>query len=162
MAIFPNVCLWRRSYTQNWKVLTLKTCYSIEPPSYASCCWIQSVFLLAKYAVNAHASSLWNFNRLSFLEFEECLNRNFIHWNIFHLIVLIKKLPSKIHRSFECNLIPGTSYRIDKRIRFSNNQLMNGILTWFDCNSSCWNLLIIESDLRFYNTFKFVKYGAPA
>ena len=36
MAIFPNVCLWRRSYAQNWVVLTLKNCYSIEPPSYAS------------------------------------------------------------------------------------------------------------------------------
>ena len=36
MAIFPNVCLWRRSYGQNWEVLTLKNCYSIAPPSYAS------------------------------------------------------------------------------------------------------------------------------
>ena len=36
VAIFPNVCLWRRSYAQNWEVLTLKNCYSIEPPSYAS------------------------------------------------------------------------------------------------------------------------------
>ena len=36
VAIFPNVCLWRRSYAQNWVVLTLKNCYSIEPPSYAS------------------------------------------------------------------------------------------------------------------------------
>ena len=53
------------------------------PPS-VSCCWFQSAFLLA---CNTHASSLWNFCRLSFLEFEECLNRNFIHWNIFHLIV---------------------------------------------------------------------------
>ena len=33
---------------------------------------------------NTHASSLWNFCRLSFLEFEEYLNRNFIHWNIFN------------------------------------------------------------------------------
>ena len=23
VAIFPNVCLWRRSYAQNWEVLTL-------------------------------------------------------------------------------------------------------------------------------------------
>ena len=36
VAIFLNVCLWRRSYAQNWEVLTLKNCYSIEPPSYAS------------------------------------------------------------------------------------------------------------------------------
>ena len=37
VAIFPNVCLiWRRSYAQNWEVLTLKNCYSIAPPSYAS------------------------------------------------------------------------------------------------------------------------------
>ena len=25
VAIFPNVCLWRRSYAQNWEILTLKT-----------------------------------------------------------------------------------------------------------------------------------------
>ena len=37
--------------------------------------------------MNTHASSLWNFCPLSFLEFEECLNRSFIHWNIYHLIV---------------------------------------------------------------------------
>ena len=35
---------------------------------------------------NTHASSLWNFCRLSFLEFEEYLNRNFIHWNIFNSV----------------------------------------------------------------------------
>ena len=42
---------------------------------------------------------------------------------------------------------------------------MNGILTWFDCNfrhASCTNLRIILSDLRFHNTFEFVKYGASA
>ena len=39
-AIFPNVCLWRRSYFQNWEVLTLKNCYSIEPPSYASAAYV--------------------------------------------------------------------------------------------------------------------------
>ena len=32
-------------------------------------------------------------------QFEKCLNRNFIHWSIFHL-------QSKFHRSFEFNLIP--------------------------------------------------------
>ena len=32
-------------------------------------------FFLASWAVNTHASSLWNFCRLSSLEFEECLNR---------------------------------------------------------------------------------------
>ena len=57
-------------------------------PLSVSCCWFQSAFLLAyKWAVNTHASSLSNFCRLSFLEFEESLNRNFIHWNVFHLIV---------------------------------------------------------------------------
>ena len=40
VAIFPNVCLWRRSYAQNWDVLTLKNCYSIEPPSYASTAYV--------------------------------------------------------------------------------------------------------------------------
>ena len=37
------------------------------PPS-ISCCWFQSASLLAQWAVNTHASSLWNFGRLSFLE----------------------------------------------------------------------------------------------
>ena len=40
MAIFPNVCLWRRSYAQNWEVLTLKNCYGIEPPSYVSTAYV--------------------------------------------------------------------------------------------------------------------------
>ena len=40
VAIFPNVCLWRRSYSQNWEVLTLKNCHSIEPPSYASTAYV--------------------------------------------------------------------------------------------------------------------------
>ena len=40
MAIFPNVCLWRRRYAQNWEVLTLKNCYSIEPPSYPSAAYV--------------------------------------------------------------------------------------------------------------------------
>ena len=39
---------------------------------------------------------------------------------------------------------------------------MNGILTWFDYNSSLRNLRIILSDLRVHNTFQFVKYGASA
>ena len=30
-------------------------------PSSVSCCWFQSAFLLAKWAVNTHASSFWNF-----------------------------------------------------------------------------------------------------
>ena len=60
------------------------------------------------------------------------------------------------------NLIPATSYRSNKRVHFSNNQFMNGILTWFDCNSSFKNLWIILSDLHFLNTFQFMKYGASA
>ena len=55
-----------------------------------------------------------------------------------------------------------TSYGSDKRVLYSNNQFMNGILTWFDSNSSFRNLRIILSDLRFHNTFQFVKYGASA
>ena len=42
------------------------------------------------------------------------------------------------------------------------DQFINGILTWFDCISSFRNLRIILSDLRFHNTFQFVKYGASA
>ena len=35
------------------------------PPS-VSCCWFSSAFLLAYWAVNTHASSLWNVCRLRF------------------------------------------------------------------------------------------------
>ena len=31
VAIFPNVCLWRRSHAQNWEVLTLKNCHLHMP-----------------------------------------------------------------------------------------------------------------------------------
>ena len=44
VAIFPYVCLWRYSYAQNWEVLTLKNCYSIEPPSYASTAYVVASF----------------------------------------------------------------------------------------------------------------------
>ena len=53
-----------------------------EMPPSVCCCWFQSAFLLAQWAANTHASSLSNFCWLSFLEFEECLNRNFYPWNI--------------------------------------------------------------------------------
>ena len=79
---------------------------------------------------------------------------------IFSISLYTKKLQSKIYRSLECKLIPGTSYRSVKWVHFSNNQFMNGILTWFDCNSSFENLRIILSDLHFHNTFQFVKCGA--
>ena len=42
---------------------------------------------------------------------------------------------------------------------------MNGILTWFGLTvipPSEIMLRIILSDLRFHNTFQFVKYGASA
>ena len=107
--------------------------------------------------MNTHASLQLNFCRLSFLEFEQCLNRNIPSIEIFSISSYTKKLQSKIHRSFECNLIPATSYRSDKRVHFLNNQFMNGILTWFDCNSSFRNLRIILSDLRFHNTSCLVR-----
>ena len=49
VAIFPNVCLWRRSYAQNWEVLTLKNCYSIEPPPYASTAYVVASFGLVSF-----------------------------------------------------------------------------------------------------------------
>ena len=49
VAIFPNIFLWRRSYAQNWEVLTLKNCYSIEPPSYASTAYIVASFGLVSF-----------------------------------------------------------------------------------------------------------------
>ena len=33
LMINSHLCLWQRSYSQNWEVLTLKNCHSIEPPS---------------------------------------------------------------------------------------------------------------------------------
>ena len=53
-----------------------------------------------------------------------------------------------------------TGYKLQKRETgsLSNNQFMNGILTWFDWNSSFRNLRIILSDLRFHSKFQFVKY----
>ena len=44
--------------------------------SAVSCCWFQSAFFLASWAVNTYASSLWDFCQLSSLEFEECLNQS--------------------------------------------------------------------------------------
>ena len=44
VAIFPKVCLWRRSYAQNWELLTLKNCYSIETPSYASTAYVAASY----------------------------------------------------------------------------------------------------------------------
>ena len=41
VAIFPNVCLWRRSLCSNL-VLTLKNC--IEPPSYASTAYVVTIW----------------------------------------------------------------------------------------------------------------------
>ena len=49
VAMFPNVCLWRRSYAQNWKILTLKNCYCIEPPSYASTAYVVASFGLVSF-----------------------------------------------------------------------------------------------------------------
>ena len=41
VAIFPNVCLWRRSLCSNL-ALTLKNC--IEPPSYASTAYVVAIW----------------------------------------------------------------------------------------------------------------------
>ena len=41
VAVFPNVCLWRRSLCANL-VLTLKNC--IEPPSYASTGYVVAIW----------------------------------------------------------------------------------------------------------------------
>ena len=45
VAIFPNVCLWRRSYSQNWEVLTF-ICqyglrYCIVSPSFLFYCFVK-------------------------------------------------------------------------------------------------------------------------
>ena len=38
-----------QSYAQNWEVLTLKNCYSIEPPSYASTAYVVASFGLVSF-----------------------------------------------------------------------------------------------------------------
>ena len=45
VAVFPNVCLWRRSYSQNWEVLTF-ICqyglrYCIVSPSFLFYCFVK-------------------------------------------------------------------------------------------------------------------------
>ena len=44
VAIFPNVCILRRSYARNWEVLALKNYYSIEPRSYASTAYVAASY----------------------------------------------------------------------------------------------------------------------
>ena len=46
VAVFPNVCLWRRSYSQNWEVLTF-ICqyglrYCIVSPSFLFYCFVKN------------------------------------------------------------------------------------------------------------------------
>ena len=61
VAIFPNVCLWRRSYAQNWEVLTLKNCYSIEPPSYASAASVVASYGPRFFSTVCFGKILWIF-----------------------------------------------------------------------------------------------------
>ena len=53
-----------------------------------------------------------------------------------------------------------TGYKLQKRQ--TGSRFKYGILTWFDGNSFFRNLQIILSDIRFHNTFQFVKYDASA
>ena len=45
VAVFPNVCLWRRSYSQNWEVLTFicqyGLSYCIVSPSFLFYCFVK-------------------------------------------------------------------------------------------------------------------------
>ena len=45
VAVFPNVCLWRRSYSQNWEVLTFiyqyGLRYCIVSPSFLVYCFVK-------------------------------------------------------------------------------------------------------------------------
>ena len=93
------------------------------------------IFACARSSESTREFVMKYFCWLSFLEFEECSIFLIEIWSIeIFSISSYTKLQSIIHRSFECNLIPGTSYRSDKWIQFSSNQFMNGILTWFGCN----------------------------
>ena len=123
------------------------------PPS-VSCCWFQSAFLLAKWAVNTHATWLWNFYRLSFLEFEECLNRNFIHWNIFHLIVYTDHLNAIWYPLQVTEATNGFTFLIMNSWMESWPGLTVIPPSVETCELFC--------DLRFHDTFQFVKYGASA
>ena len=60
VAIFPYVCLWQRSYAQNWEVFTLKNCYSIEPPSYAS-----TAYVVASYGPRFFSTVSQKFGQLA-------------------------------------------------------------------------------------------------
>ena len=123
-----------------------------------------ALFRLAKTLPSVSLLLSEQVRRLSFLEFEEYLNRNFIHWNFpFHRTLKITVKNSTINWT---QFQDTRGYKLQKRqtVHFSNNQFMNGIavLNWFDCNSSFRNRRIFLSDLRFHNTFQFVKYSASA
>ena len=121
------------------------------PPS-VSCCWFQSAFCLRNEQyidrrVRCEISAGSVFLNLKNVSME------ISSIEIFSISSHTKKLQSKIHRSFECNLTPGTSYRSDKRIHFSNDQFIKWNLDLVWLYSSFTNLRIILSDLRFRNTF---------
>ena len=105
----------------------------------------------------------WNFCPLSFLEFEECLNRSFIHWNIYHLIVY----QNSCSQNFTDHL-NAIWYRLqvtDATNGFSIQIINSWMETWPGLTvipPSEIMLRIILSDLGFHNTFQFVKYGASA
>ena len=49
-------------YAQNWEVLTLKNCYSIEPPSYASTAYVVGSFGLVSFLLfRKHLGNLREF-----------------------------------------------------------------------------------------------------
>ena len=113
--------------------------------------------IFARVMSSEYTSSLWNFCQLSFHElFEECLNRN----TSIEIFSISSFTPIIWNMQFDT----GYNYSSDKQVHFSNNQFMNGILTRLDCNinSSFRNLQIILSDLHFYSTFQFMKYGSSA
>ena len=52
----------RRSYAQNWEVLTLQNCYSIEPPSYSSTAYVVASFGLVSFLLfRKHLGNLREF-----------------------------------------------------------------------------------------------------
>ena len=117
------------------------------PPS-VSCCWFQSAFCLRNEQwihtrVRYEISSVEIFSISSYTK--NCSQKFTDHLNEIWYRLQVTEATN------------GFTFQII-------NSWME-FLCWFDCNSfhsSFRNLRIILSDLRFHNTFQFVKYGASA
>ena len=115
-----------------------------------------STFLLAQQALNSHVKSLWNFCRLSFLEFDR---------NVFTEILSIQRCFSltkywqvccqKFTAHCDCRnadfsliLVEATSDRFIFQIINSLMKSWGVRLTWLDCN---WDKFLLKGNIQNHN-----------